>query len=222
MSSGEVGQQMLPGTAGFGSADLAERAREAMVQRALYAGAELSRRLAEERSGEIARAGLLLADCFRSGNKVLLFGNGGSAADAQHVSAEFTGRFTRDRAPLPAIALTCDTSAITAIGNDYGYEHVFARQLRALGREGDVAFAISTSGNSPNVVLAAETARALCMPVIALTGPGGGKLGTLADILLEVPPAPGARLQECHLAIEHILCEIVEAELFWGLPDGTD
>jgi D-sedoheptulose 7-phosphate isomerase len=145
---------------------------------------------------------------------VLLFGNGGSASDAQHVAAELVGRFARERAPLPAIALTTDTSALTAIANDYGFEEVFARQVRALGRPGDVAVAISTSGNSPNVLRGAEAAREMGMTVVALTGAGGGALAAASDLCVNVPSDDTPRIQECHLTVEHVLCEAVENFLF--------
>jgi len=146
-----------------------------------------------------------------SGGTLLIFGNGGSAADAQHVAAELVGRFARERAGLPAIALTTDASALTAIANDFGFERVFARQVEALGRRGDVALAISTSGSSPNVIAAARTARERGLLVVGLAGAGGGALAREADILVCVPDAVTARIQECHLVIEHAICDHLDA-----------
>ena len=141
---------------------------------------------------------------------MLVFGNGGSAADAQHLTAELVGRFQRDRRGMAAIALTADTSVITSVANDYGFERIFARQIEALGAPGDVAFAISTSGDSPNVVAAVEAARSQGLTTIALTGRAGGRLAGLADIHVNVPDASAARAQEVHRTLIHAICEIVE------------
>ena len=146
----------------------------------------------------------------RGGGKLLLFGNGGSAADAQHVAAELVGRFTRERVALAAMALTTDTSVLTSVGNDYAFDRVFARQVEALGRPGDVALGISTSGASPNVVAALEAARALRMHTIALTGSDGGAVGRVAAIHLNVPSDVTARVQEVHRTLLHVICDIVE------------
>jgi D-sedoheptulose 7-phosphate isomerase len=151
----------------------------------------------------------------RQGNKVLLFGNGGSAADAQHIAAEFVGRFKRERRALPALALTTDTSILTCIANDYGYEHVFERQVRALGRTGDVAIGISTSGNAPSVLRAAEAAREMGLLTAALTGSDGGRLGPLVHYHFNVPCKLTDRVQEVHIMIGHILCWFVD-EAFEG------
>lgn len=148
------------------------------------------------------------------GGKLLLCGNGGSAADAQHVAAEFVNRYKLDRPALPAIALTTDSSALTAIGNDSGYELVFARQLDALGRAGDVLLAISTSGNSPNVLAATALAQKKDIFTIGLTGPGGGEMAQFCDLLLDAPFPGTPLIQETHLAAEHIFCELVEYYLF--------
>ena len=157
----------------------------------------------------------LIAGALRDGRKLLLFGNGGSAADAQHIAAEFVGRFMRERRGLPAIALTTDTSALTAIGNDYGFDEVFARQVRALGARGDVAVAISTSGRSANVLRAVEAARASGLKVIALTGGDGGSLAGMADVSLRVSASTlSARIQETHILIGHVICELVDQRLF--------
>jgi D-sedoheptulose 7-phosphate isomerase len=158
----------------------------------------------------IERAAQTLAGIIRQGNKVMLCGNGGSAADAQHLAAELMGRYLKERNPMPAIALTTDTSALTAIGNDYGFADVFVRQLRGLGMKGDGLIAISTSGNSENVVRAVTAAKAIGIATIALTGQSGGKLGELADIAICVPAAQTNHIQEMHIAIGHYLCGFVE------------
>jgi phosphoheptose isomerase len=158
----------------------------------------------------IARAAELLRDAVLSGRKVLLCGNGGSAADAQHIAAELVGRFVRDRRALAAISLTTDTSALTSIANDYGYEHVFARQVDGLGAEGDVLIAITTSGTSKNVVAAVAAARRRAMKVIGLTGRTGEAFIATCDAGVAVPSTVTARIQECHIAIGHVLCEAVD------------
>ncbi len=161
----------------------------------------------------VGEAASMLTAALRAGGQVLVCGNGGSAADAQHVAAEFSGRFLKERRPWPAQALTANTSALTAIGNDYGFDEVFARQVRAFGRDGDVLVAISTSGNSPNVLRAVEAARELGMRTIALTGEGGGKLGGACDVTLAVPSASTPRVQEGHVLLLHLLCQLVEDAL---------
>ncbi|ADO41955.1 D-sedoheptulose-7-phosphate isomerase [Ketogulonicigenium vulgare] len=149
----------------------------------------------------------------KNGRKVIFCGNGGSAADAQHLAAELMGRFLFDRAPMPALSLTVDTSALTAIGNDYGYENVFARQLRGIGVAGDVIVGLSTSGNSVNVVKAFEVARELGIATIGMTGAGGGAMAPLSDLLLAVPHAQTNYIQEAHIAIGHMICAMVEVQL---------
>lgn len=191
------------------------------VSRRLLESAALKERVARELPGEIERAGQALVSALRSLRKLLLFGNGGSASDAQHLAAEFVGRYANDRSPLAAIALTTDTSALTAIGNDYGFEQVFARQIRALGRRGDVAIAISTSGRSRNVIVGVEAAREAGLTTIALTGGDGGKLAQIVDIAVVVPSDVTARIQECHITIGHVLCEYVDGELL-GKNGGPD
>ena len=153
--------------------------------------------------------------CLAGGGRLLLFGNGGSAADAQHIAAEFINRFQMDRRPLAALALTTDTSVITSIGNDYHFDQIFRKQVEALGRTGDIAMGISTSGNSPNVVLAMEKAREMGLATIGFTG-RGGKLATLSDILFAVSSDVTARIQETHITMAHILCELVEEKMFGG------
>jgi D-sedoheptulose 7-phosphate isomerase len=151
---------------------------------------------------------------FEKGGKVLFCGNGGSAADAQHISAELSGRFYKDRKPLFAEALHVNSSYLTAVGNDYGYDIVFERMVQAMGREGDVLVAISTSGNSPNIVKAVEAANQIGMITIGMTGSKGGKLKELCDIILNVPSDDTPRIQESHILVGHILCEWVELALF--------
>ena len=159
---------------------------------------------------EIARAADRLIGCLKSGGKILICGNGGSAADAQHIAAELVGRFRRERGALPAIALTTDTSILTALANDYSFEEVFRRQVEALGRPGDLLLAISTSGNSPNLVRAVQEARAAGMKTFALLGKDGGKLAGAVDLALVVPASETARIQEGQAVIYHILCDLVE------------
>lgn len=159
------------------------------------------------------RAAALIVDTLRSGRKILLCGNGGSAADAQHLATEFTGRFLFDRRPLAAVALTTDTSALTAIANDYGYAAVFARQIEAIGVPGDVLIALSTSGRSPSIVRAVAAARRRGLRVIGLTGSKGGPFARSCDTAFVVPHPASPRIQETHITIGHILCEIAEAEL---------
>jgi D-sedoheptulose 7-phosphate isomerase len=161
-----------------------------------------------------AEAAALLAARLRQGGKLLLCGNGGSAADAQHWAGELVGRFHRDRPGLAAIALTTDSTILTAIGNDYGFERVFARQVEALGRPGDVLFALSTSGNSKNVLAALEAARAVGMARIGFTGRGGGTMESLCDLCLRIPSDSTPRIQEGHEALGHAICAMVEAALF--------
>lgn len=151
-------------------------------------------------------------EALKAGNKVLFCGNGGSAADAQHLAAELIGRFQKERRSLASIALTTDTSILTAVANDYGYDEVFARQVEGLGRSGDVLIGISTSGNSANVVKAALKARDTGMHTIAFTGEGGGKLKDICDITFAVPSKVTARIQEMHIMVGHIICELVEEE----------
>jgi D-sedoheptulose 7-phosphate isomerase len=159
----------------------------------------------------IARLGETMAQRLLAGGKILWMGNGGSAADSQHLAAEIVGRFVKERRGLPSIALTTDTSILTAVGNDYGYEQVFSRQVEALCTSQDVVVGISTSGNSPNVVRAIEAARALGAHTVAFTGQGGGKLAALCDTTLRIPSATTARIQECHILVGHILCEAIDA-----------
>jgi len=194
---------------------LSDSTRDAARVRAiLEESCRVKRALAEQCAEAIAGAASLVAESLRAGGRVLLFGNGGSAADSQHIAGEFCGRLNRERPALPAIALTANTSDLTALGNDYGFERVFARLVEAHGRAGDVAIAISTSGNSPNVLAAVDTARAAGLRTIALTGRGGGKLAGRVELALVVPSDDTQRIQESHIAIGHALAELVDDALF--------
>jgi len=161
-----------------------------------------------------AAVGMLFVDTLRAGNTLLFAGNGGSAADAQHIAGEFVSRFHFDRPGLPAISLATDTSILTAIGNDYGYDRVFARQIEAIGRPGDVFVAISTSGNSSNILAAIEAARAKGLIVVGLTGGSGGEMAAMCDHVLLAPSPSTPRIQECHLVTYHLLCGLVEEVMF--------
>jgi D-sedoheptulose 7-phosphate isomerase len=190
---------------------------EARITEHFHDSANVKTRLAESVARSIAGAANALVAALKAGNKVLICGNGGSAADSQHFAAELVGRFERERRNLPAIALTTDTSAITAIANDYSFEQVFSRQVAALGREGDVLIAISTSGNSPNVLKAMEVAHAEGLVVIALTGRNGGKMAaalTPSDHHLNVPNERTIRIQEVHILMLHILCDLTDNLIF--------
>jgi D-sedoheptulose 7-phosphate isomerase len=168
----------------------------------------------KKNAGLLIESAEAVAESFKAGGKLLIIGNGGSASDAQHLAAEFVNRFEIERPPLPALALTTDSSTLTSIANDYSFDQVYSKQVRALGKETDVLLAISTSGNSPNIVKAVDTARAQSIKVIALTGKDGGKLGAKADIHLNVAASSTARVQEVHITVCHILCELVDHMLF--------
>jgi D-sedoheptulose 7-phosphate isomerase len=167
-------------------------------------------RVINELKPTIATAAGIVINTLKNGNKILLFGNGGSAGDAQHIAAEFTGRFVKERRGLPAIALTTDTSALTAIGNDYGYDRVFERQVEALAKEGDLLIGISTSGNSPNVLKALSLGRKLKCATLGLSGRDGGKMNESCDINIVIPSDITARIQEIHILIGHLLCSAVD------------
>ena len=164
-------------------------------------------------SAEVERAAGLVSSALGAGRKLMLCGNGGSAADSQHIAAELTGRFVKDRRPLAGIALSTDTSALTCIGNDYGFDDVFSRQVLALGARGDCLIAISTSGNSRNVIRAVDAARSMGIHVIGLLGRDGGALRALCDVAIVVPSETTARIQEAHIFIGHTLCSMIEAAL---------
>jgi D-sedoheptulose 7-phosphate isomerase len=184
-----------------------------LLQRSLQEHLEAIQALLESSLGEIELAGALITATLNQGGKILLCGNGGSAADSQHIAAELVGRYELHRRAWPAIALTTDTSALTALSNDYGYEDVFARQVEALAKPGDLLLALSTSGTSANVIKAAETARRLGCKVIALTGAGAEPLASLCDLAVVVPSMRTSRVQEAHITIGHLWCELIDAEL---------
>lgn len=175
---------------------------------------QVKEELMRKHLGEIVEISNLIIDSLKKGGKVIIFGNGGSASDSQHIAAELVGRFKKDRAALPAISLTTNTSIITALANDYGYEIVFAKQIEALGNKNDVAIGISTSGKAKNVASGLKQAKKIGLKTIALTGGDGGELAKIADLTLIVPSAVTARIQEAHITIGHIVCEMVEQAIF--------
>ena len=182
----------------------------------LRESARIKIQLAEEQADAILDVIDAVVAALARGNTVFFFGNGGSAADSQHLAAELVGRFTLERRPLPGLALTTDTSILTSIGNDSGFDQIFIRQIQGLGRPGDVAIGLSTSGNSPNVLQAIGAARAGGMVTVALTGLGGGKLADQVDFCLRVPSTDTARIQESHIAIGHLICQGVDEALADG------
>jgi D-sedoheptulose 7-phosphate isomerase len=175
---------------------------------------EVKRRFFEAHAHEVSKAAALISEAFNANGKLLVFGNGGSAADAQHIAGELVNRFLQERRALPAIALTTDGGVLTCLANDTGFENVFARQIKALGTEGDVCLAISTSGTSPNIVRACEQARERGIKVIGLLGCGGGRVAPLCDLALIVPSNDTQRIQETHNLIGHVLCELIESAMF--------
>ncbi len=183
------------------------------VKDSLYSSAELKKTVADTLSGDILEAANRIKSCLDKGGKLILMGNGGSAADCQHIAAELVGRFKKERRALPAIALTVDTSSLTALGNDYGFDTIFERQLEALARENDAVVGISTSGNSENVVRALKKANALGAETIGLVGNNGGKIKEIANLSIVVPSNDTARIQEVHITIGHIICELIEEDL---------
>jgi D-sedoheptulose 7-phosphate isomerase len=174
---------------------------------------DVHQRLMNECLPALTAAADLMVSAYRAGHKALFFGNGGSAADAQHLAAEFVGRYLRQRDPLPALALNVNTSAVTAISNDYGYERVFARQLEALASPGDVAVGITTSGKSASVIQALISGRRMGLRAVGLTGASGGDLDNLVDVLIAVPSEATPRIQECHILVGHALCDAIEQAL---------
>jgi D-sedoheptulose 7-phosphate isomerase len=198
-----------------------------LVREQLGAGLTVARAVAEDSAlhTALAAAAAATAGALKAGHKLMVAGNGGSAADAQHLAAEFVSRLTVDRPAMRAIALTTDTSILTSVGNDYGFERLFARQIEALGQPGDVFMAISTSGNSPNVLRALEQSREMGIATIGLTGKTGGKMPPLCDFLISIPSDVTMHIQQAHLALEHIFCMIVERQYFGaaaGAPSGTN
>ncbi len=188
--------------------------RLARVRASFEESARVKGETLELEARHVVDAADLLIETFGAGGRVLVFGNGGSASDAQHLASELAGRFDRERPALPALALTANSSDLTAIGNDYGFEHLFARLVQAHGRPGDVAIALSTSGRSANVNVAVAEARARGLRSIGLVGKGGGELASLVDVAVVVPSDSTARIQECHITVTHVLCELVDAALF--------
>jgi len=172
------------------------------------------KRQARKKADLVVEAAEMIASAFTAGNKLLIFGNGGSAADAQHIAAEFVNRFIIERPPLPAVALTTDTSILTSIGNDYGFDDVFSKQIKAIGQAGDVAWGISTSGKSPNVLKAFQASQEKQIKTIAMTGAGGAEAKIVADLLLDVDSTATPRIQEMHITWGHIICELVDYILF--------
>jgi len=196
---------------------LADRKKEITVEKKV---AELLKESIKVKEGMLGPLARVIADIARviiasvkDGGKVIIFGNGGSAADSQHIAAELVGRFKKERAPIPAIALTTNTSSLTALSNDYGYDASFKRQLEALGAAGDCAIGISTSGNARNVELALNTAKEMGLKVITMTGSGGGKISAAAHIALKIPSDNTPRIQEAHITAAHIICELVEESM---------
>jgi D-sedoheptulose 7-phosphate isomerase len=175
---------------------------------------EVKDRFVTDQLGTLTAVIRTVAQAMEAGNKVLLFGNGGSAADAQHIAAEFVNRFSMERPPLPAISLTTDSSILTSISNDYSFAEVFAKQIKALAKAGDIAMGISTSGNSANIVRAFEVARELGLVTVALTGHSGGAIAEMTDYALIVPSRKTPRIQEVHITVGHVICEMVERLLF--------
>src|ERR1043165_4680436 len=184
------------------------------IQKIANESIEAKRKFFDTQAEAVARAAELIIASVRAGGKVLIFGNGGSAADAQHIAAELVNRRNYDRPPIAAIALTTDTSILTSVANDASFAELFERQVRALGRKGDAVIAISTSGNSPNVLKAVAAARDLGLKVVALAGRNGGSLAPLADVALVVESDSTQRVQETHITIAHILCELIEEALY--------
>ena len=191
---------------------------EALIAQTIRESVAAQQKLLDESVNAIAAVAGLLVAVFKRGGKVLICGNGGSAADAQHVAAELVGRFKMERAALPAIALTTDTSILTSVGNDYSFEQIFARQVRALATASDVVIGISTSGKSPNVVAALKDARMQGAATIGVTGSQARVMADLCDVLFRAPSDVTARVQECHILAWHAICDVVERELFGKLP----
>jgi len=192
-----------------------------IIEQTVTESIRVKKKFFEENAQAVVSAARRMAACFASGHKILIFGNGGSAADAQHVAGEFVNRFMVERKPLPAVALTTDTSVLTSIGNDYSFDQIFSKQISALGKKDDIAWGISTSGNSKNVLLAMETARDLGLFTLGLTGCGGGKLGACCDLALNVASKITPRVQETHITVCHILCDLVDRILFPEQYKGT-
>jgi D-sedoheptulose 7-phosphate isomerase len=193
-----------------------EHGMKDIILKAFEDSAQIKVKFARENVDKIIEVVQLIAQAFREGKKVILFGNGGSAMDASHIAAEFVNRFLMERPPLPALALNTDAAVLTSISNDYDFTQVYSKQLAALGHEGDVVIGISTSGNSPNVIKAIQTAKKNGMKTVVLTGGTGGKLANLADLAFIVPTKATPRIQEAHITLGHTICQLVDEELFGG------
>ena len=187
---------------------------KSIVDRSFEESIEAKRSCMEHNQESLIRAATMIVDAFHNENKLMLFGNGGSAADAQHIAAEFVNRFMIERPPLPAMSLTTDTSVLTSVGNDYTFDDVFSKQVKALGMEGDVAWGMSTSGDSVNVLEALIVARERGLRTIGMTGANAGKMAEMAQVLLRVDAENTARIQECHITMAHIISELVDYQLF--------
>jgi len=185
-----------------------------IVERSFVESMEAKRRCLEDNSELLIRAATVIVDAFSNESKLMIFGNGGSAADAQHIAAEFVNRFMIERPPLPAMALTTDTSILTSVGNDYDFDDIFSKQIKALGMEGDVAWGISTGGESANVLAGLRVARDRGLRTIGMTGSSDGKMSEFVQVLLKVDATNTARIQECHITMAHIICELVDYQLF--------
>jgi D-sedoheptulose 7-phosphate isomerase len=196
------------------SLNLAGAAMKNEIAQVFRESADLKLRFIRQNAEVLAQVVRIIVEAFKSGNKLLLFGNGGSAADAQHLAGEFVNRFLIERPPLPAIALTTDTSVLTSISNDYGYVDSFAKQVKALGKEGDVAIGISTSGSAANVIKAIKVATEMGLKTVALSGNDGGELAKISDIALIVDSPVTPRIQEVHITVGHVICEMVDRMLF--------
>ena len=188
-----------------------------IIDRSFAESVEAKQRCRERNQESLIRAATIVVEAFNNENKLMIFGNGGSAADAQHIAAEFVNRFMIERPPLPAMALTTDTSILTSVSNDYTFDDVFSKQVKALGMEGDVAWGMSTSGNSVNVLEALAVARDRGLRTIGMTGSSDGKMAEVAQVLLKVEADNTARIQECHITMAHIICELVDYQLFQRL-----
>ena len=190
---------------------------KSIVERSFVESIEAKRRCLKNNHESLIRAATVIVEAFNNESKLMIFGNGGSAADAQHIAAEFVNKFMIERPPLPAMALTTDTSILTSVSNDYNFDDVFSKQIQALGIEGDVAWGISTSGEAANVLAGLKVARNRGLHTIGMTGSGGGKMAEFAQVLLGVDGENTARIQECHITMAHIICELVDYQLFQRL-----
>ena len=188
-----------------------------IIDRSFAESVEAKHRCRERNQESLIRAATIVVEAFNNENKLMIFGNGGSAADAQHIAAEFVNRFKIERPPLPAMALTTDTSILTSVSNDYTFDDVFSKQVKALGMEGDVAWGMSTSGSSVNVLDALAVARDRGLRTIGMTGSDDGKMAEVSQVLLKVDADNTARIQECHITMAHIICELVDYQLFQRL-----